>query len=132
MQPETEPKHDWARHAYRVLNVIDNQVRSLRKRQLIDAFINREDNHDGTYWGVRTDVSRYPISDALPCPLEKAMELAATATRLKRIDPVRQERLINLGYAVCDAALRSHCADTLRRYGAEVQQQARFPYEVGV
>ena len=26
-QPEEEPKTDWARHAYRVLDSIDNQVR---------------------------------------------------------------------------------------------------------
>jgi len=36
------------------------------------------------------------------------MDLALTPTRLKRIDPDRQERLINWGYAVCDAALRRH------------------------
>ena len=34
IDPEEEPKDDWARHSYRVLNLIDNQVRSLRKRQL--------------------------------------------------------------------------------------------------
>jgi NTE family protein len=30
------------------------------------------------------------------------------ATRLKRLDSVVQERLINWGYAVCDAAMRTH------------------------
>ena len=38
LQPEEEPKSDWARHSLRVLNLIDNQVRSLRKRQLIDSY----------------------------------------------------------------------------------------------
>ena len=28
MAPEEEPKSDWARHSYRVLNLIDNQVRA--------------------------------------------------------------------------------------------------------
>ncbi len=37
-QAEEEPKTDWARHSYRVLNLIDNQVRSLRKRQVIESF----------------------------------------------------------------------------------------------
>ena len=32
------PKHNWPMQAYRVLGVIDNQVRSLRKRQLIDGY----------------------------------------------------------------------------------------------
>jgi NTE family protein len=38
LKAEEEPKSDWARHAYRVLDLVDNQVRSLRKRQVIDSF----------------------------------------------------------------------------------------------
>ena len=48
------------------------------------------------------------------------MELAAISTRLKRMEDKLQERLINWGYAVCDAALRKH-----------VDQQlplGKFPY----
>jgi NTE family protein len=36
------------------------------------------------------------------------MKLANVATRLKRLDDKIQKRLINWGYAVCDAAIRSH------------------------
>ncbi len=36
LEPEEEPKSDPARHAYRVLNLIDNQVRALRKRQVVE------------------------------------------------------------------------------------------------
>jgi NTE family protein len=32
LQAEEEPKSDWAQHSYRVLSLIDNQVRALRKR----------------------------------------------------------------------------------------------------
>jgi NTE family protein len=39
LEPEEEPKSDWARHSYRVLMLIDNQVRALRKRQLIDSYV---------------------------------------------------------------------------------------------
>ena len=45
MGAEPEPKRDWARHAKRVLDVIDNQVRSLRKRQVIDSFISGQTRH---------------------------------------------------------------------------------------
>jgi NTE family protein len=38
MQAEAEPKGDWARHALRINEVIDNQVRSLRKRQVMASF----------------------------------------------------------------------------------------------
>jgi NTE family protein len=104
MQPEEEPKGDWARHALRINEVIDNQVRSLRARQVVGAFQAKE--RQGTYWGIRTDIREYGLADALPCPLDKTLALAGTKTRLKRMDDVLQEQLINWGYAICDAAMR--------------------------
>lgn len=110
MGPESEPKKDWAQHSKRVLDLVDNQVRSLRKRQVINSFKLPRDGgaawRDGTYWGIRTDIGDYGLGDALPCPHEKTMQLAGVATRLAELDAVIQERLINWGYAVCDAALR--------------------------
>ncbi|MFI5296369.1 MAG: patatin-like phospholipase family protein [Thermodesulfovibrionales bacterium] len=106
MKPQEEPKEDWARHAFRVLDLIDNQVRSLRKRQLIEAY--RNGVRKGAYWGIRTDITNYDLTDALVCPIEHTLELAETPTRLKRMPDELQERLINWGYAVCDAALRKH------------------------
>jgi len=105
-QPEPEPKHDWARHAYRILNIVDNQVRSLRKRQLIGGF--SAGLRKGTYWGIRTDIRHYSLPDALPCPFEKTILIANIPTRLKRLEPEQQRDVINWGYAVCDAAMRAH------------------------
>ena len=104
MQAEPEPKGDWARHALRINELIDNQVRSLRKRQVIGSFA--EKKRAGTYWGVRSHVADYGLMDPLPCPDEKTAVLANTKTRLKRLEPVLQERLINWGYAICDTAMR--------------------------
>jgi NTE family protein len=124
LQPEGEPKSDWARHSFRVLNLIDNQVRSLRKRQLIDSY--KSDARQGAYWGIRTDIGDYQLADPLPCPHERAMELAETPTRLKRLDASLQKRLINWGYAVCDAAVRKHV-------DSNVTRPSDFPYPaVGV
>lgn len=103
---EPEPKHDWGRHAVRVMNLIDNQVRSLRKRQLIGSYIRGD--REGTYWGIRSNVADYPKASPLPCPFERTIRLADLPTRLKRLDDDEQERLINWGYAVCDVALRAH------------------------
>jgi NTE family protein len=33
LQAEESPHHDWARHAYRVLDLVDSQVRAMRTRQ---------------------------------------------------------------------------------------------------
>ncbi len=106
MKSEERPKSDWARHSYRVLSIIDNQVRSLRKRQLIDSY--KDKTRDGAYWGIRTNITHYGLADTLPCPHDKTMVLANTPTRLKKLGSGTQERLINWGYAVCDAALRKH------------------------
>lgn len=104
--PEEHPESDWVRHSARILDLIDNQVRSLRKRQLVASL--RTGGRRGAYWGIRTDSSHYPVADPLPCPHEKTMKLAAVATRLDALPAITQERLINWGYAVCDAAMRSH------------------------
>ena len=68
---------------------------------------------------------RYPLTDALDCPFEQTTELAEVPTRLKRMDDVLQERLINWGYAVCDAALRKHV-------NSEIVPPRSFPYRRGV
>jgi len=112
-------KHDWLHQALRVLGVIDSQVRALRKRQAIDGF--QGGDRDGTYWGIRTDITHYQLADALPCPADQTLALARTPTRLKSMDSTLQERLINWGYAVCDAALRRHVDPSIAR-------PAGFPY----
>lgn len=111
LQPEEEPKSDWARHSFRVLSLIDNQVRSLRKRQLIGSY--KSGARQGAYWGIRTNIANYQLAETLDCPHDRTMALAQTPTRLKRLDDTSQERLINWGYAVCDAALRKHVEPTL-------------------
>jgi NTE family protein len=108
MQPEAEPDRDWARHAIRVLNVIDNQVRSLRKRQIMGAFANKKDLHSGAFWSTWSDIKNYGLDDALDCPAESTEKLAKVKTRLRRMSDVTMNRLVNWGYAVCDAALRKH------------------------
>lgn len=129
LDAEEKPKGDWLRQLIRVVGVIDNQVRSLRKRDLIDLFRAHEMllaaglppdhqalrllSRQGTFWGIRTDIADYRLADALPCPPEKTRPLAEEPTRLAEVDDTTQERLINWGYAVCDAALRKHVDDKL-------------------
>jgi NTE family protein len=123
MAPEAEPKTDWVRHAIRINEVIDNQVRSLRSRQVVGSFTRKE--RQGAYWGVRTNIADYALADALPCPFDRTTELAHVPTRLKRLDADLQERLINWGYAACDAAMRTHVEPA-------AATPAAFPYPRGV
>ena len=105
--PEPDPHHDWVRHSLRILDTIDNQVRSLRKRTLIDSY--KRGDHTGTFWGIRTDFADYKLaSDPLKCLTREPAPLAKIPTRLEKMPRDVQNRLMNWGYAICDAALRAH------------------------
>jgi hypothetical protein len=75
------PHHDWARHAFGILDIIDNQVRSLRKRQVIAAY--QQGEREGAYWGILTNILDYEVDKPLPCPFNQTMLLARIPTRLK-------------------------------------------------
>jgi NTE family protein len=123
-----EPKdlaRDWIRSTLRVLETIDVEVRRLRRRQvvgLLDA-----GNRSGAFWAINSDRADFTASqDTLKCPIEATRHLAAIPTRLAHLHPTVCHQLINWGYAVTDAALRSHVDDTLAEPSA-------FPYpEEGV
>ena len=119
LAPEPGPHHDWARHAYRVLNLIDNQVGALRTRQIVALYSQGE--RKGCYWGIRQDVRTYFDPYPLGCPFDRTLPLANTPTRLAYMDDTLQEQLINWGYAVCDASLR-------RYYDPALKPPAGFPY----
>jgi NTE family protein len=119
LDAEEEPHSDWVRHAVRITNIIDNQVRSLRKRQVIGSFA--AGVRSGTYWGIRSDITAYSAASPLDAPVEKTLALADIATRLKRLDDGAQERLINWGYAICDVAMRTHV-------DAALPAPSSFPY----
>lgn len=146
MQPDANPKLFWGLQAFRILNMIDNQVRSLRKQEIVDLFQLREEltnymtnkslalddevikrvSRKGAYWGTFTNIRDYELGDlTLPCPFEKTQELANFPTRLWTVSKAKQECLINWGYAACDAAMRRYVDITL-------PHNAQFPYRGGV
>ena len=123
---QADPPHEWLGQAYRVLDVIDNQVGALRKRSLIASYQYKE--REGTYWGIRTDIANYGLSNALQCDHTFTLNLAATPTRLTAMPVELQHQLIDWGYAVCDAAMRTHVvpqapAPTQSPYGTFRQRQ---------
>jgi len=54
MQPVEKPRFFWIFQVFRLINMIDNQVRSLRKRQIISIY--KEGRRNGTYWGNFSDI----------------------------------------------------------------------------
>ena len=95
---------DWLHQSLRILDIVTNQARGLRKRVLIDLLTRGE--RKGTYWGIMTPIQKYGLKDSLPVPLELTGQLARIRTRLNPFSQAEQRTLINWGYAVCDAAIR--------------------------
>lgn len=123
MQPEEEPAANWASHSVRITTMIDNQVRSLRKRQVVWAFQKGERN--GAYWGMWSDPRKYPVASQLELPVDRANELARIPTRLSELDDDLQERLINFGYGMAERGVRSH-------FDPDALAAASFPYPRGI
>jgi NTE family protein len=97
---------DWIKQTLRALDVATDQARALRKRALIDDF--QRNVRSGTYWGIQTDIRDYHLASALPCADAIVKPLAHLRTRLNPFTDEEQEQLINWGYALCDAAIRTH------------------------
>jgi NTE family protein len=112
---------DPIRQLQRVFDVTDNQVRALRRRDLIDRFKTaaakqaagtlQPDQVDprarfGTYWGIDTDPSNLQLSNVLPCQRAMFERLAHVSTRLSDLGEIQSKQLINWGYAICDRCVR--------------------------
>ena len=108
---DPKPAGDWAAQSIRVVGLLSQAATWVRKRQAIAAFTAGE--RTGAYWGIRSDIANYDVPGPLPCPPERTLVVALTPTRLMSLDTTAQERLINWGYAICDAAMRAHVDPSL-------------------
>lgn len=102
----TDPSTAWVQQTLRAFDIATNQARALRKRELINDY--NSGAHLGSYWGITTPIANYHVADALPVTVEATQYLASIRTRLNPFSEAEQCRLINGGYALCDAAMRKH------------------------
>jgi NTE family protein len=112
---------DWIRQTLRALDIATDQARALRKRALIDDF--QRAVRTGTYWGINTDITNYHLPTALHCTDAIVKPLAQIRTRLNPVNDEEQEKLINWGYALSDAAVRTHVPQAVA-----INRDAAFPY----
>jgi NTE family protein len=96
----------------RALDIATDQARGLRARYLIELAKLR--GQKTAYWGIDTMIDKYPAAYKLPCDLAKTYGLKDIRTRLNAFDRTEQESLINWGYALCDAAMRSFIDNTAK------------------
>jgi NTE family protein len=112
---------DWISQLRRILDVTDNQVRALRRRDLIDRLVqgNQMANEAqlvstqahgrmGAYWGIDTDPGKVTPAGALPCNPAITHKLAQVRTRLSDLGDPTSQQLVNWGYAVCDRSVRAN------------------------
>jgi NTE family protein len=141
-QTKPKPCGFWPVQIIRVLMCEDNQVRGLRKRDLMDRYklcsaLEKANfplwttpdtasvARKGTYWGITTEVANYHTAPGLPCPPDATHRLATLSTRLANMKDADQERLINWGYAVTDYAIRAYVDN-------KVTPADKWPYPRGL
>lgn len=103
---EPDPQKDWVQQSIRVLDIITDQTRALRKRRLIDDFIHNV--RQGAYWGLATHIDNYGLATAMIKDNARTAQQKTIRTRLDRFSDKEQSRLVNWGYALTDAAMRTH------------------------
>ena len=104
LESETEPKRNWAQHGIRVANIADGQVRALRRKQAVSSY--KAGLRSGTYWGLRSDQSKYPTNKPFAIEPEVVRRARTVPTRLAKLDDPTQAALINWGYVIADTAMR--------------------------
>jgi NTE family protein len=114
---------DWVRQLQRILGVTDNQVRALRRRDLIARFQaghaalasgamqpteTRDYERFGAYWGIDTEPGKASPPGALTCTPALTHALARVSTRLADPGELVAKQLVNWGYAITDRCVRQH------------------------
>ena len=121
---------DWISQLRRILDVEDNQVRALRRRDLIDRFIAGNkvgdetkltgDARMGAYWGIDTDPRKVDPPNALACDPDLVHGLAHVGTRLSDLGDSLSKQIINWGYVVCDRSVRANYTGPLNASAAQL------------
>jgi NTE family protein len=96
----------WHQQALRALDIATDQARGLRKRLLVAESTAKQQTY--AYWSIDGDIRAYGIADCLACDASRTKALAQIRTRLDAFSEEEQARLINWGYALCDAAVRRY------------------------
>lgn len=118
--PDPDPPSAWHAQTLRAFYIATEQSRALRKRRLVSDYIEKQ--RQGSYWGIVTEIAGYQLPDALPVSVEATGYMSTIRTRLNPFSEAEQCRLINGGYALCDAAMRKYVLSTPAR------KRPQWPY----
>lgn len=107
-EPDANPPDDKLRHSVHIAKLLDHQVRSLRKRQVIAAYQSDDSvlGREGTYWSIRSHIDDYGLDDPLPFERTSRTWPWDVPTRLTALDDDVIADIANFGYAITDTAMR--------------------------
>jgi NTE family protein len=108
MQPWTWVSGDWLTATLRSNRVLIDQVRLLHRRILSEIHHRPDAPQRVAYWAIASNIADYGAAGALRCDAGLTAHLSRMRTRMGRYTVQEQGRLINWGYAACDAALRAN------------------------
>lgn len=130
-QPSLSSFANWYAQIKRVSYTTDNQVRSLRRRDLIERFLlsaeadrlgldddaplRRDATLRGAYWSLVSDPAEYPAEQPIRLDEARRHRLAEVGTRLTSLGEQAIADLVNWGYLAADFAIRSHYDRSLPR-----------------
>ncbi|MGW5192787.1 hypothetical protein ACWEOO_26320 [Kribbella sp. NPDC004138] len=121
---KVKPHRDWVLGTRRLLEVLDVEVRRLRRREIVGAL--KGGFRKGAFWAINTDPAVFAhAASTLPCTYEQTKTLALVSTRLTKMPEMRRHQIANWGYAVTDSSLRDN-------YDQNLAVPGRFPYPDGV
>jgi NTE family protein len=103
---EVRPATDPVGQLGRVRDILTEQTRALRERKLVEDF--QHQVRRGAFWGISTKIDKYGLSDTLTRDNALTQEFNKIRTRLNKFTEEEQGHLINWGYALADAAMRSY------------------------
>lgn len=104
-------RRNWLSQSVRTISIIDRQVRALRRRTFVADL--KTGRRLGALWTLTTNIDDYPAPARLAVLPNKARALATLPTRLRSLPMPVQKQLVNFGYALADAALRSFIEPSL-------------------
>ena len=118
--------YNWFSQLRRVFDTTDNQVRALRRRDIIARFKAGQEADElglplgatmreraavrGVYWSIGLNPSRYPAQQTVAFTPTSTTRPADIQTYLRSPGERETADLVNWGYAASDVALRSHYA----------------------
>jgi NTE family protein len=119
------PWKNWVGQLGRIRSIMMEQTRALRRRMVVDA-IDGGRITEGL-WRVSTRIADFKLPDALIDDSPATAALQCIPTRLTGLDERQQCELINWGYALCDAAMRSRLHVGARPAGWPAPGRYAFP-----